>query len=61
MSKKVVRPESLPLQTDSSTDAFGYNDDVTPETVDEIRRQRGVEVSQPRWKIIDAMGQIVTR
>lgn len=40
-------------------EAFDYNDDVSTETVTEIRATRGVDVSNGKWKVIDALGQVV--
>lgn len=60
MSKKVRQPEMAGHDTRFPPEAYGYSDDVTPEVVEKIRRERGVDTSKPRWKIIDAMGQIVS-
>ena len=40
-------------------EAYDYNDDVTADTVKDIRESRGVDVSAKKWKIIDALGQVV--
>ncbi|MFL9503618.1 hypothetical protein ACJMQP_26515 [Rhodopseudomonas palustris] len=36
-----------------------YSDDVTVKAVKAIRAERGVDVSQPHWKTIEALGQVV--
>ena len=41
-------------------EAFDYNDDVSSETVASIRAQRGVDVTAGKWKLIDALGQVVS-
>jgi len=41
-------------------EVFAYNDDVTKEIVAEIRRERGVDVSDSKWKVIDSFGQVVS-
>lgn len=40
-------------------EAYEYNDDVSPDTVKWIRESRGVDTSDGKWKVIDALGQIV--
>lgn len=40
-------------------EAYAYNDDVSPAVVKAIRADRGVDISQPRWKTIEALGQVV--
>lgn len=40
-------------------EAYDYNDDVSEETVAKMRTERGVDVSQKKWKLIDALGQVV--
>ena len=40
-------------------EANAYNDDVTSAVVKAIRAERGVDVSKPRWKTIEALGQVV--
>jgi len=40
-------------------EAFEYNDDVSTDTVEQIRAERGVDVSEKKWKLIDALGQVV--
>jgi hypothetical protein len=39
--------------------AYDYNDDVSTDTVKEIRAERGVDVSDKKWKLIDSLGQVV--
>ncbi len=36
-----------------------YNDDVTVDVVKAIRAKAGVDVTKPRWKTIEALGQVV--
>ena len=36
-----------------------YSDDVSVSTVKAIRAERGVDVSLPQWKTIEALGQVV--
>lgn len=45
--------KDFPLQ------AYDYNDDVSTATVAEIRAERGVDVSDRKWKLIDSLGQVV--
>ena len=40
-------------------EAFDYNDDVSADAVEAIRAERGVDVSEKKWKLIDALGQVV--
>lgn len=40
-------------------EAYDYNDDVTGGTVAEVRADRGVDVSNKKWKLVDSLGQIV--
>lgn len=40
-------------------EANTYNDDVSARVVKELRAERGVDVSNPRWKTIEALGQVV--
>ncbi len=40
-------------------DANAYNDDVTVRCVKQIRAERGIDVSKPQWKTIEALGQVV--
>lgn len=40
-------------------EAYDYNDDVSSDTVAQIRAERGVDVSEKKWKLIDSLGQIV--
>ena len=40
-------------------EAYDYNDDVSADTVAEIRAERGVDVSEKKWKLIDSLGQVV--
>lgn len=42
-----------------SPEANAYNDDVTLATVRQICAERGVDVSKPQWKTIEALGQVV--
>ena len=41
-------------------EAYDYNDDVTAETVDKIRTDRGVDVSSDKWTLVDSLGQVVS-
>jgi hypothetical protein len=41
-------------------EAYGYNDDVSSDVVETIRKKRGVDVSSEKWKVIDALGQVVS-
>lgn len=41
-------------------EAYDYNDDVSRDTVAEIRAQRGIDVSAQKWKVIDSLGQVVS-
>jgi len=38
----------------SAAEAYDYNDDVSTDTVSEIRAERGVDISAKKWKLIDA-------
>lgn len=40
-------------------DAYAYFDDVKTDVVDSIRSERGVDVTQPHWKTLEALGQVV--
>ena len=40
-------------------EAYDYNDDVSAETIAEIRADRGVDVTAKKWKLIDSLGQVV--
>jgi len=40
-------------------EAYDFNDDVSAETVEKIRADRGVDVSSKKWKLIDSLGQVV--
>ena len=40
-------------------EAYDYNDDVAAATVARIRAERGVDVSDAKWKLVDALGQVV--
>ena len=60
MSKKIRQPDGGARNAGVSSDAYLYSDDVTAETVAEIRKARGIDVTAKRWKIIDAMGQVVS-
>lgn len=40
-------------------EAYDYNDDVSAKTVESVRAERGVDVSAKKWKLIDALGQVV--
>lgn len=40
-------------------EAYEYNDDVSKETVAKIREERGIDVSDDKWKVIDSLGQVV--
>jgi len=35
-------------------EVYDYNDDVSSDTVAEIRKDRGVDTSRKKWKLIDA-------
>lgn len=60
MSQKVKQFAAAGNDSQFPPEAYEYNDDVSTETVREIRVERGVDVSNPRWKTIDALGQIVS-
>lgn len=40
-------------------EAYDYNDDVSSDTVAAVRAERGVDVSNKKWKLIDSLGQVV--
>jgi hypothetical protein len=41
-------------------EAYDYNDDLSNETLAQIRAERGVDVSAKKWKLIDSLGQVVS-
>lgn len=41
-------------------EAYQYSDDVTVETVAEMRKKVGIDFESGDWKVIDGLGQVVS-
>ena len=59
MTQRTTKAAAVGNGNQFPPEAYEYSDDVTTETVARIRDMRGVDVSQPKWKVIEAFGQIV--
>lgn len=59
MKQKARKPVMASNGRQFPPEAYKYDDDVSAETVTRIRETRGVDVSLPKWKVIEALGQIV--
>ena len=59
MTQKIPSVSSTGNGKQFPPDAYAYNDDVSLTVVNAIRADKGVDVSSPRWKTIEAMGQVV--
>ncbi|SEM41155.1 hypothetical protein SAMN05443999_1306 [Roseovarius azorensis] len=40
-------------------EAFDYSDDIVGEVVDAIRKERGVDVKNGDWELVDGIGQVI--
>lgn len=40
-------------------EAYEYDDDVTVEAVEQIRRKVGIDFSAPEWVTVDGFGQVI--
>jgi hypothetical protein len=60
MAQKIRDAAKMASGKQLPPEASDYNDDVSTETVKAIRADRGVDVKTSKWRVIDALGQVVS-
>lgn len=44
---------------DFPEEAYKYNEDVTKEAVDQLRKAANIDLSTDEWEVIDGFGQVI--
>lgn len=59
MAQKRTYPTAAGVGKKFPAEAYEYEDDVSQEAVEHLRREVGTDFSGPEWEVVDGFGRVI--